>query len=134
VKTFRTRCVRRVLVPVMAVSLLSACTYWKVEEMAPSQVVSEKEPSRVFLTMLDGSEVELENPWVSDGEILAHPRDPYNQVYGVVSPDTLRVPADSVARIEILKPDSGVTALLVTLGLVAVGLAIVAIICTDGCW
>jgi len=56
--------------------------------------------------MLDGSEVELENPWVFDGEIVGHPVDPYNQVYGVISSDTVRVPSDSVAYVEIYETPS----------------------------
>ena len=95
-KRFRSRHFRRVLVPLMAVSLLSACTRWKVQEMAPAQVVTEKEPGKVRLTMLDGDKIVLRNPWVSDGEIVD---------YWAERSDTLRVPTDSVARIEIRETD-----------------------------
>jgi len=73
--------------------------------MTPSQVVSRKEPNLVRLTMLDGSEVELENPWVSDGEILAHP---------LGRSDTLRVATDSVARIEIRETNVVAIGIVVT--------------------
>ena len=39
-KRFRSRYARRVLVPVVALSLLSACSGWKVQEVAPSQTDS----------------------------------------------------------------------------------------------
>jgi len=107
-KTLRSRYIRRVLVPVMAVSLLSACHYWAVQEMAPAQVVIEKEPSKIRLTMLDGDRMELADPIVTDGEIVGHPldhrcRDRWNRRY--VLCDTLRVPTDSVASIETREPD-----------------------------
>jgi hypothetical protein len=76
----------------MAVSLLSACGNWKTEPLAPSQVVSEKEPSQVRLTMLDGGEIKLADPIVSVGEIVGHPVRGRN----AVKSDTLRVPIDSV--------------------------------------
>jgi hypothetical protein len=114
-KTFRSRYIRRVLVPVMAVSVLSACSGWKHQEMAPSQVVTEKQPDRVLLTMLDGDRIELVDPILTDGVILGHPVDPYNQVYGVLRSDTLRVVADSVARIEIGGASAGGKVLAVVL-------------------
>ncbi len=58
-KTLRSRYARRVLVPVMAVSVLSACHHWKAQEVAPAQVVTEKEPDTIRLTMLDGERMGL---------------------------------------------------------------------------
>ena len=91
--------------------------------MAPNQVVSEKEPDKIRLTMLDGDEVLLEDPWVSAGEILAHPR--VSEAFGfskVLKSDTLRVPTDSVARIEVWEADAG-KAVAIVFG-VALGLTI----------
>ena len=116
-KRFRSRYVRRVLVPVMAVSLLSACHRWAVQEMAPSQVVSEKEPSRVRLTMLNRDRMELGHPTVSDGEIVGHPMRKAGGHYRADRSDTLRVVTDSVARIEIREADTLATVIAVTLGL-----------------
>jgi len=124
-ETLRSRHVRRVLVPVMAVSVLSACSGWKVPEMTPSQAVTEKEPGRVLLTMLDGDQIELVDPKVSDGVILGHPVDPYNRVYGVLRSDTLRVAADSVVRFKIREANTfpttavGLTFALLVAGAVA---------------
>ncbi len=98
-KAFRSRHIRRVLVPVMAVSLLSACHHWKVQEMAPAQVVTEKEPDKIRLTMLDGDRMELADPMISNGEIVGHPFRNVGAHKGVVRSDTLRVPIDSVAYV-----------------------------------
>jgi hypothetical protein len=115
-KRFRSRYVRRVLVPVMAVSVLSACGKWTYQAMAPSRVVSEKEPSRVRLTMLDGGRMDLGDPIVSGSEIIGHP------VHGPNGPEhyTLRAATDSVAAIEIREINVLATVLMVPLGLVFV--------------
>ena len=115
-KTLRSRYVRRVLVPVMAVSVLSACGKWTYQAMAPSRVVSEKEPSRVRLTMLDGGRMDLGDPIVSGSEIIGHP------VHGPNTPEhyTLRVATDSVAAIEIRETNVLATTLLVAWGLISV--------------
>ncbi|UCG88941.1 MAG: hypothetical protein JSW71_10545 [Gemmatimonadota bacterium] len=85
---FRSRYARLLLAPVMAVSMLSACHHWKVQELAPAHVVTEKQPDRVRLTMLDGSRIEITDPMISDGQIVGHP---VHEGYSVGS-DTLRVP------------------------------------------
>ena len=117
-KRFRSRHFRRVLVPLMAVSLLSACTRWKVQEMAPAQVVTEKEPGKVRLTMLDGDKIQLFDPTASNGEIVGHPLGRFDGVNRrVARSDTLRVATDSVARIEMREADTLATVIAVTLGL-----------------
>ena len=111
-KTLRSRYARRVLVPVMAVSLLSACSHWTYQWLAPSQVVSRNEPGKVRLTMLDGDKIVLRNPWVSDGEIVG---------YWAERSDTLRVVADSVTRIEWYETNALATGMGVLFGLVILG-------------
>jgi hypothetical protein len=114
----------------MAVSLLSACQVWKYQETAPSQVVSEKEPGRVRLTMLNGERIRLADPTVSEDEIVGHPMRNAGGHYRAVRSDTLRVATDSVARIEWYETNALATGIGVLLGLVAVGFAIVAIACS----
>jgi hypothetical protein len=128
---FRSRYVRRVLVPVMAVSVLSACVTWKGQEMAPSRALSEKEPWRVRLTMLNGDRMELGDPVVSDGEIVGRP---FGHWCRESDKCALRVPTDSVANIEIREADAlATTALVVTLGLV-VGGAVAAVVIAFRNW
>lgn len=127
-KTFRSRYARRVLVPVMAVSVLSACHHWAVHEMAPAQLVTEKEPDRVRLTMLDGGAIEITDPWLSGGEIAGHPTGV--DAFGsrrVISSATLRVPIDSVAYAETRKAD--IVAMIALIAPV-VGLIVFTIVCS----
>jgi hypothetical protein len=97
--------------------------------MAPSQVVIEKEPGKIRLTMLDGDRMELADPIVTDGEIVGHPldhrcRDHWNRRY-VACVDSLRVPTDGVASIETREPDELATA---TILVVVVGIVVAAAI------
>jgi hypothetical protein len=130
VNTFRSRHVRRVLVPMMAVSLLSACGKWTYQAMAPSRAVIEKEPSQVRLTMLNGDRMELGHPIVSGGEIIGHP------VHGPNGPEhyTLRAATDSVAEIEIRNLDVLATTIVVVLGTAAAipVAAIISVSTSDG--
>ena len=118
-RCFRTRYVRRVLVPVMAVSVLSACHQWKVQEMTPSQVVSEKEPGKIRLTMLDGDRIQIGDPMVANGEIVGHPVRRVTGHNRVIRSDTVRVVADSVSAVEIRQTDAFATGIGVLFGIVA---------------
>ena len=89
---FRSRQLRFVLVPLMAASLLSACTGWQIQNMAPSQVLAEKEPERVRLTLLDGSRIELHQPQVCEDEIVAgRERVPVDSVRYTETPTTFPI-------------------------------------------
>ena len=120
-KTLRSRYVRRVLVPVIAVSLVSACGKWTAQEIAPSQVIAEREPGRVRLTMLSGEKIELYDPTASNGEIVGETRGGYDSVTRRhVMSGSVRVATDSVARVEIRETDALATVLVVTLGLASI--------------
>ena len=132
-KILRNKRTRLVLVPVMAVSVLSACSFWKVQDMTPSQVVAEKEPSQVRVTTLDGDKIQISDPTVTDGEIVGHPMRNAGGHYRAVRSDTLRVSIDSVTRIEIRETSAGASVVAVLLGLVAVGIGLVVGFCSSGC-
>ena len=131
-KTFRSRYARRVIVPVMAVSVLSACHTWKHQEMAPAQVVTEKEPDKIRLTMLDGEKIELYDPTVSNGEIVGQTRLEYDGVRTRQVTGNLGVAADSVARIETREIDGTATVVGVMLGLAFA--AVVAVVAFNRGW
>ena len=134
-KTLRSRHARRVLAPVMAVTLLSACSIWEVQDIEPAQVVSEKVPGKIRLTMLNGDRMELGDPIVSDGEIVGHPVRRDGAYRWIVRSDTVRVVADSVARIEVRETDVASTVVVtVVFGLVVAAFAALMIVCQDGCW
>ena len=115
-RQFRSRHVRLVVVPFVALSFVSACGKWTMQQMAPSQVITRSEPSRVRLTLSGGEKVELGDPVLSDGEIVGHPvNGPSGQWHY-----SLRYDTNTVARIETRETDALATAAAVTLGLVAV--------------
>ncbi len=96
-KTLRSSYARSALVPVMAVSVLCACVTWKHQEITPGRVVAETEPVRVRLTMLNGDKIRIVDPMISDGQIVGHPA----RGRFAVRSDTLRVPVDSVAKMQV---------------------------------
>jgi hypothetical protein len=92
--------------------------------MTPRQVVTEKQPDRVRLTMLDGSRIEITDPMVSDGQIVGHPVHEGRAVRS----DSLRVAADSVALVEIRETNATGTELLLVGGVfIASGMVFAAI-------
>ena len=121
-KNFRSSYLRRVLVPVMAVSLASACTYWQPQKTAPSQVISEKQPGLIRLTLLDGEKIRLAEPSISEDCLVGHPVRYIGGARTIVRSDTLRVATDSLAHLEILRPSPGATlvGVLMFLGVVTV--------------
>ncbi len=86
-----------VLVPVMLLISLSACPKWTVQETAPSQVVVEKQPSKIRLILLDETMVRLSEPQVIGTEIVGERME---EGY-VIESDTLRIPIDSIAYVQI---------------------------------
>ena len=127
-KSLRNKQIRFVLVPLMEVSVLSACHTWKVQELTPSQVVAEKQPGKIRLTMLDGDRIQIGDPAVFDGEIVGHPVRKVTGHDRIVRSDTLRVSIDSVTRIEIRETDTLATGIGVLFGLVFLGAVAGAII------
>ncbi len=113
-KRFRSTYARFILVPLMVTTVLSACTYWKVTEMSPSQAVAEED--WVLLTTSGGDKIMVVDPVISDGQIVGHP------VRGkfAVKSDTVRVPVDNVVHIQVRKIHAAVTVLGVALALVPV--------------
>jgi hypothetical protein len=83
--------------PVMYGLLLSsvlACTRWQLEEISPERVVSEKKPSRILVTRLDSTRVELIRPHVSRDSLIgsATPSGP-----------PVSIPLSAVANVSVIK-------------------------------
>ncbi len=91
-RAFRSRYARRVLVPVMAVSVLSACGGYGHQRRTLKEVLDER-PSEARLTMIDGTQVELERPQVSGVYVIGQTE---NTEHGAI-PTIVRLPVDSVA-------------------------------------
>ena len=125
-QTLRSRYARRVFVPVMAVSLLSACVRWEPHRFDPAQLVLEK--GLVRLTMLNGDKIELADPTVSDGEVVGHPAQYYvGPNWTAIRSDTLRVPTDSVdyTEIRVANPNGTRVLVIATLGVLITAVAAV---------
>ena len=113
-KSLRHRPIRFIIVPLMLASFLTACAKWAVQEVTPSEVVTDKQPDRVRLTLLDDSKLVLDQPRVSGAEIVGE------RVDGgyLIRADTVRIASDSVAYAEIRTTS---TALWIGIVLLTVG-------------
>lgn len=83
--------------PVMCGLLLSgvlACTRWQLAEISPERVVTETQPSRIRVTRLDSTRVELIRPHVSGDSLI-----------GSVTPSgpPVSIPLSAVANVSVIK-------------------------------
>jgi len=93
--------------PVLWGLLLSnviACTRWQLEEISPERVVSETHPSRIRVTLLDSTHVELIRPHVSRDSLI-----------GSVTPSgpPVSIPLSAVANVSVLKVKTAPTIALI---------------------
>lgn len=58
----------------MVITTLAGCTSYRIETAPVAQVVAEREPRSVLLTLSSEREVELFGPVVSDDSLRGHPR------------------------------------------------------------
>jgi hypothetical protein len=92
----------------LLLSSVLACTRWQLEAISPKQVVTEKKPSRIRVTRLDSTRVELVRPHVSGDSLI-----------GSVTPSgpPVSIPLSAVATVSVAKANPGATiALLLGLG------------------
>jgi hypothetical protein len=93
---------------------LSGCTSWQVEQVAPAQLIAERQPSRVRVTRADQSRVVLRDPTIV-GDTLVGALDSAKAVW------ESRVALSEVQRIEVRHGDAGRT---IGLALAAAGLVV----------
>ncbi len=117
----RHRQLQRVIACILLPCYLLACSSWKTLEVSPVQVISEEQPSKVRLTLTDGSTVVLEQPVVS-GDTLT----------GFGEGEHVTIPVSDVTHVAVRKKDTGKTVGLVLVGVVVVGGAIVLYCAPDG--
>jgi hypothetical protein len=128
---------RRILSGILLPAYLSSCASWQVSPVSPEQAITEEQPSKIQLTLTDGSTVAMHQPvMVGDtvrGIIEGPPaRDaPRGTKYTLVERDipladiaTLRVAKTDVAK-SILFPSAWIAGALV----VAVALGACAMYC-----
>jgi len=119
-KCFRSMHIRRVLVPVMAVSLLSACGGYGLQQMTLKEAI-DKRPTEARLTILDGTQVNLERPQVSGAYVIGQTE---KTEYGA-EPTVVRLPVDSVAYAAIRGNADAVPEILAVVAAVTIVVAVV---------
>jgi hypothetical protein len=105
---------RRVAAPVLLATHLAACTSWRVETVAPAQLLKTKTPSEVRVTRPDNSKV-----------VLTHPGVARDSLWGWSRGAQLGIPLTDVRAIATRHGDAAKTVLLGT-G-IAVGVAAAAV-------
>jgi hypothetical protein len=93
--------------PVMCGLLLSsviACTRWQPAEISPERFVTETQPSRIRVTRLDSTRVELIRPHVSGDSLI-----------GSVTPSgpPVSIPLSAVANVSVIKVEPAPTIALI---------------------
>ncbi len=106
----RHRQLQRVIACILLPCYLLACSSWKTVEVSPVQVISEEQPSKVRLTLTDGSTVVLEQPVVS-GDTLT----------GVGEGEQVTIPVSDVTHVAVRKTSAGKT---IALGVLAGGVIV----------
>ena len=119
---------RRILSCLLLPAYLSSCTAWHVQGAGPAQVVEEEHPSQLRVTMVDNSEVLLDEPYVSGDTLIGRERDltAFGSIYD--DPKSLpvrRVLLSDISHVAIQKTDVG-RGMVIGLGIAAVAMSVVA--------
>ena len=129
----RTRTRHRQLVAcVLLTAYFAGCTTWRTQQASPQQFIEEKEPSRVRVTLLDGSTREYFSPWVHADSIRGYrsyqPQSADTASAAQVEPTAV----EDVAKIKARGVSGGRTAVLgVSIVLVA---GLVAVVVAAATW
>ena len=69
----RSRFIRTVILPLTLVALLPACTFhkWSTMQGSPDLEIMANRPEQIRVTVDDGSQVKMRNPWIQGDSILA---------------------------------------------------------------
>lgn len=108
---------RRARPLLLLVIYLLGCTSWQVQQVAPPQLIAERQPSRVRVTRADQSRVVLRDPTIV-GDALVGALDSAKAVW------ESRVALSEVQRIEVQHGDAGRT---IGLAVLAAGLVVFAL-------
>ncbi len=120
VMRIRHRQLQRVIACILLPCYLLACSSWKTLEVSPVQVISEEQPSKVRLTLTDGSTVVLEQPVVS-GDTLT----------GVGEGEHVTIPVSDVTDVAVRKTNVGASIGLGVLALGVIGAGFYAYLCAE---
>ena len=69
----RSRFIRFVVLPLTLVAFLPACTFheWSTMQGSPDLEIRSNRPEQIRVTVDDGSQVKMRNPWIQGDSILA---------------------------------------------------------------
>lgn len=118
------------LAGVLVSPLLLSCTSWRLQQISPAQLISEKQPSKIRVTRSDGTRIVLTQPRLS-GDSLIGSAIGYVSVVppeggarvGVSTAEPLGIPLADVAGVSVRRTNAWLTSLLV-LGVFAAGGAV----------
>ena len=88
--------VRRLIACILLPCYLVACMSWQTQEITPEQVLAEKQPDKVRVTLTDGSQVEVYQPRVSGDTLM-----------GLREGQQVSIPLASVTQLELREGDTG---------------------------
>ena len=85
---------------------LTACTSWhSVAIPSPAEFIEAEQPDRVRVTMQDGSQLDIEKPFVSGDQLLGKDWRTWevNRLLG--NADDVSVPLADILQLEVRRPD-----------------------------
>jgi hypothetical protein len=112
---------RPLTIGLLASTLLSACTSWQVQPVAPEQFVATQHPSSVRVQRLDGSRAVVDDPRI-EGESL----------HGLTGGKPIIVPTAEIYQIAVKRGDTG-KSIGLTVGIL-VGVIVIAYIALASAW
>jgi len=89
---------RRLVACILLPCCLLACSTWRTQEASPQQVLAVEQPAKVRVTLVDGSQVVLEEPAVLDDTLV-----------GLVEEEHVGIPLTDVSALAVRKTDTHLT-------------------------
>lgn len=116
-----TRCIAAFLLT----TYVSACTSWKVQTVAPEQTFSDSSyvSKGARVTTLDSQQVEIKHPTLTGETITGRSR----------RGATIIIPLQNITRLEVKRPDTGKTIMLIVGSAAGAGALTLAAICIAFC-
>ena len=101
---------RQILSLIVMISYLAGCTSWRVQPVAPEQLVESQRPSKIRVETTQHEKLVLKQPFVRDDSLM-----------GYADGRATRIPLDQIVRVEKKQTDPAKVGVLVVaiVGLIA---------------
>ena len=124
---------RRLTICLLFPAYLAACSSWHVQEVSPQELVTEEQPKKIRVTLIDGSQMEIEHPRVSGNTLIGcEVRDrrycPSDPGALLESGRQVSIPLSDVRDVAISKTDAGKITMLIVGTVLVVGAAVVVLV------